>query len=173
MQKQIIEILDYNPAWPMAYQKESQIIVDIFCNHIVRIHHIGSTSVPNLKAKPIIDIMLEVDSVSALDRYNNDMEQIGYTPKGEFGILGRRFYLKGLYNRTHHIHAFQSQSLDAIRHLAFRDYLIAHPNIAREYEQLKIRCANECRNDMDKYCDGKHEFVQLHERKAVEWYQAT
>lgn len=136
---------------------------------IVKIHHIGSTSVPGLKAKPIIDILLAVKDVGALDAFDAEMKALGYTPRGEYGIPGRRFYLKGLHNRTHHIHAFNAGSAGAQRHLAFRDYLIAHPDIAKKYEILKVRCAEECHNNIDRYCEGKHDFVQAHEKKALEW----
>ena len=167
--KQIIEVVEYNPLWPEEYQKESSEIARALNGQIVAIHHIGSTSVPGLKAKPVIDILLEVKNVDLLDKYDSKMKEPGYIAMGEFGIPGRRFYMKGLYQRTHHIHAFNAGSPGVHRHIAFRDYLIAHTGIAREYATLKIRCANECGNDIDIYCDGKHEFVQTYEKKALEW----
>ena len=81
-------------------------------------------------------------------------------------FLGR-FYLKGLYDRTHHVHAFNRGTTDVFRHLAFKDYLIAHPDIAGEYGATKAKLADMCNNDNDTYCDGKTGFVQEHEKKAL------
>ncbi|MFZ2961115.1 MAG: GNAT family N-acetyltransferase [Candidatus Ozemobacteraceae bacterium] len=167
--KRVIEVVDYNFQWPEEFQKEAQKILVALAKEIIRIHHIGSTAVPGLKAKPVIDILLEVKDVNALDEYDPKMKEIGYIPKGEYGIHGRRFYLKGLYERTHHIHAFNIGSPDVERHIAFRDYLIAHPLVAKEYGDLKARCADECDSDSEKYCDGKHEFVRSNEKKALAW----
>ena len=98
------------------------------------------------------------------------MEEIGYIPKGEFGISNRRFYLKGEVNRTHHIHAFNINSYEAIRHLAFRDYLIKNPNIANKYGILKQQNVKKCNDDMDKYCALKNDFIKYHELKAINWW---
>jgi GrpB-like predicted nucleotidyltransferase (UPF0157 family) len=166
-EKRIIQVVQYNPQWPALFQKETELILPLLAKELIQIHHIGSTAVPGLKAKPIIDIMLTVKNVTGLDTYDNKMSSIGYIPKGEFGIPGRRFYLKGLYSRTHHIHAFSIGSPHIQRHLAFRDFLISHPLIAKEYGELKVKCANECENDIDKYCDGKNEFIKFNEAKAI------
>jgi GrpB-like predicted nucleotidyltransferase (UPF0157 family)/RimJ/RimL family protein N-acetyltransferase len=168
-EKRKIEVVEYDNNWPAAFQKEANVISAVLSEEIVHIHHIGSTAVHGLNAKPVIDILLEVKNVESLDCYNSRMEDIGYIPKGEFGIPGRRFYLKGLYHRTHHIHAFKTGSPDVARHIVFRDYLIAHPLIAWEYANLKARCAAECNDDNDKYCAAKHEFVTTHEKKALAW----
>ena len=125
---------------------------------------------PNLAAKPIIDILLEVRDANRLDEYGAEMREIGYTPKGEFGILGRRFYLKGEIDRTHHVHAFNENSLEIKRHLAFRDYLIANPMIANKYGQIKQESVKKCNNDIAKYIKLKSDFIKLHEQKAMKWW---
>lgn len=167
--KRMIEVVEYDPRWPDKFEKERSVIVDALGDQVVQVHHIGSTAVPGLRAKPVIDILLEVKDVEALDAYAAEMVNLGYVPKGEFGIPGRRFYLKGLYDRTHHIHAFNAGVPDVWRHLTFRDYLIAHPSIAKEYEELKLKCADECDNDSDKYGYGKESFIRSHDMKALEW----
>jgi GrpB-like predicted nucleotidyltransferase (UPF0157 family) len=167
--KRVIEVVDYDSGWPSAFRKESAILSGVLSEEIECVHHIGSTAIPGVRAKPVIDILLEVKDIDALDQYDAGMEGIGYVPKGEFGIPGRRFYLKGVYDRTHHIHAFNAGSPHVRRHIAFRDYLIAHPRVAAEYADLKARCAAECDNDNDRYCEGKREFVSRHEEKALEW----
>jgi GrpB-like predicted nucleotidyltransferase (UPF0157 family) len=169
----IIEVVEHNEEWGSRFQSEAAKIKPALGSQIVAVHHIGSTAVPNLRAKPIIDILLEAADVAALDAFNPQMRQIGYFPKGEYGIPGRRFYQKGLVNRTHHIHAFKAGSHGARRHLAFRDYLIAQPRIAKQYGELKTRCAQESNNDIDKYCLAKEGFVKQHEQKALEWVKKT
>jgi len=165
-----IEIVDYNSRWLEDFQRESLILYNVLKNTIATIHHIGSTSVPGLAAKPIIDILIELENVSFIDSCNVQMETIGYIAKGEFGIAGRRYFQKGGNNRTHQIHVFPIGDFNVTRHIAFRDYLIAFPEVASEYEILKRSVAETCDNDIDRYCLGKHEFVQYYEAKAVEWY---
>lgn len=167
--KRIIQVVAYDPKWPELFQIESKALAVVFGDEIMRVHHIGSTAVPGLAAKPIIDILLEVKDVNALDEYNPEMERLGYTPKGEYGIPGRRFFLKDLQNRTHHVHAFNAGSPDVIDYIAFRDYLIAHPQVAKEYGDLKQRCARDCDNDVVKYMNMKQEFVKEHIEKAIQW----
>jgi len=104
-----------------------------------------------------------------LDEHNEIFESIGYECKGEFGIAGRRYFQKGGNKRSHHIHSFCKGSADAIRHLVFKDYLVAHPKIAEEYASLKFTTAKNCNNDIGAYCVGKDEFVKMHEKYAVEW----
>ena len=169
MQKRIIEVVEYDPFWAEAFRTESATIKSALEGLVIRLHHIGSTSVPGLMAKPVIDILIEAKDVADLDEYDDAMKAIGYLPRGEFGIPGRRFYLKGLYDRTHHIHAFNCDTPDVIRHIAFRDYLIAHKDVAAEYALLKSRLADACNNDNDAYCDDKEAFVQEHEKKALAW----
>ncbi|RCS42228.1 GrpB family protein [Bremerella cremea] len=166
----IIEVVPSDPNWWFAYQIESSRLAEVLGDVLVLAHHIGSTAVPALAAKPVIDILLEVTDLAALDAKEIAMQQLGYTPRGELGIAGRRFYLRGLVQRTHHVHAFVQGSPDVLRHLAFRDYLVAHPSVALQYAQLKQQCAAACDNDNDKYCEGKQAFVVEHERKAVAWY---
>jgi GrpB-like predicted nucleotidyltransferase (UPF0157 family) len=133
----------------------------------MEVHHIGSTAVPGLAAKPIIDIVLEVSDLAALDAHNSQMEEIGYKPRGEFGIPGRRYFQKGGDNRTHHLHAFLRGDPNVVRHIAFRDYLRRHPEVAREYGDLKRRVARTCDNDVERYCDGKDAYVKRVEAMAV------
>ena len=160
--KRIIRVVDYDPRWPEIFETERIILSEVLDEQIVHIHHIGSTAVPGLAAKPIIDILPEVRDVNKLDRYNAEMEKAGYTPKGEFGIPGRRLFTKDNQNGAFNVHAFDAGSPGAVRHIAFRDYLIAHPEIAKEYGELKRKCARECDNDIEKYSALKNDFVKTH-----------
>lgn len=165
----IVEVVPYRETWPEEFEKEKSSLIKELGTAIVEIHHIGSTSVPGLWAKPIIDILLEAESLEALDNNSDKFENLGYDVKGEFGISGRRYYRKGGDTRTHQIHAFKINDDHVFRHLAFRDYIEAHPDILKEYQSLKIKIASECENDIEKYCDGKDEFVKFHEAKAIAW----
>lgn len=169
-----VEVVEYNEKWPILFCEEAEKVKNILGNELICIYHIGSTSVENLKAKPIIDIMPVVKDITRIDNYNKKFEALGYEPKGEFGIVGRRYFRKGLEIRTHQIHIFEeSNSRDIERHLAVRDYLRAHPQIAFEYGELKGRIAAMFPLDIEAYCNGKDAFVKELERKALEWYQLT
>ncbi|WP_078551977.1 GrpB family protein [Bacillus alkalicellulosilyticus] len=169
--KRNIVVTEYKEVWKELYQKEAEKLKNVFNDELVTIHHIGSTAVPNLKAKPTIDIMPVVKNIEKVDNYNNEMIELGYEPIGENGVIGRRYFRKGRENRTHHIHIFQSDNKYEIeRHLAVRDFLIAHSKDMVEYGALKERLAQQFPKDSEGYCNGKHNFVQNLERKAKEWY---
>ena len=162
-----IEVVNYNPLWPKLFAAERALLQQILGEVALEIHHIGSTSVPGLAAKPIIDILIEVTNVAILDTLQSEMISIGYQPKGEFGIVGRRYFRKGSDNRTHHIHAFASGNSNLTRHIAVRDYLRNHQNVIKEYAELKKNLAKTCNNDIDLYCDGKDAYVKRIERIAL------
>ena len=166
----IVEVVEYNPAWVQLYKDEVEILEKQIENIIIESYHIGSTAVPNLKAKPIIDIMLEVSSLIELDKRNQLFEELGYEVMGELGIKGRRYFRKGGDNRTHQIHAFKSGDQNLIRHLAFRDYLRKHKEVAHEYGKLKSEIALRCNNDIEVYSNEKDFFVKYHEAIALTWY---
>lgn len=94
-----------------------------------------------MAAKPIIDMLIEVRSIEAVSQFDEQMKANGYTPKGENGIAGRRYFQKGGNKRTHHVHMYEQGNPAIERHLLFRDYLRAHPNIEKEYAVLKKRLA--------------------------------
>lgn len=168
-----VEVVKYNPEWSEIYNSEKVKLNESLGGLIKSIHHIGSTSIPGLAAKPIIDIIIEVCSLDTLDNSIPVMESLGYEVKGEFGIPGRRYYRKGGSNRTHQIHAFKVGDANIKRHIAFRDYLKSHPDVMLEYASLKMALAKRFDNDVDGYCDGKDDFVKHHESKAIEWLNNT
>lgn len=166
-----IKVVDYNHNWSSDYQKEERSIRAILQDELVNIFHIGSTSVPGLKAKPIIDILLVVNDIHKLDSFSKQFQESGYEVKGEFGITGRRYFRKGGVRRTHQIHAFQYNNIEEIeRHLAFRDYLREHPEVCRQYGEIKSQLAKQYPNDIDGYCNGKDDFVKSVEKDAIKWH---
>lgn len=164
-------VVKHDPNWAKEFEYEAKKILNQLGNIVNHIHHIGSTAVPGLMAKPIIDMLLDVKNLADLDQQNNKLENLGYEVMGEFGILGRRYFRKGSDLRTHHLHAFKAGDSNLIRHLAFRDYLIQHKTVADEYGKLKFHIAKRCNNGIADYCDEKNDFVKYHEAIALEWYQ--
>ena len=158
--KRIVEVLPYNPIWQQKFKEEAKKIEKIFKEIFVDIHHIGSTAIPLVKAKPIIDIMVEVKDINKVDSYNKQMEELGYEALGEFGILKRRFFQKGGNIRTHHVHIFEEGSPQIKRHIDFRDYLVSHSKIAGEYSRLKEKLAKRYRYDINRYQEGKDSFIK-------------
>jgi GrpB-like predicted nucleotidyltransferase (UPF0157 family) len=97
------------------------------------------------------------------------MKKLGYIPRGENGIPGRRYFLKGLYDRTHHVHIFQTGNPEIKRHLNFRNYMIAHLEDAAAYSELKRNLADKFRFDIEGYINGKDAFIKEMDRRAEEW----
>jgi GrpB-like predicted nucleotidyltransferase (UPF0157 family) len=166
-----IVVVKYDPTWKLEFEAEAKRIALALGDLVVDLHHIGSTAIPGIFAKPIIDVLLEVDHIDELDERTSDMEELGYEAKGEFGIPGRRYFRKNDVSgeRTHQVHAFEVESLEIKRHLAFRDYMIAHPEVAQMYSELKLRLARKYPNDIEGYMDGKDSFIKKHESRAIAW----
>ncbi|ASN05408.1 GrpB family protein [Virgibacillus necropolis] len=146
-----VEVCSYHEKWLSMFEKEADKLRTIFGEQVVVIHHIGSTSVPGLKAKPVIDIMPVVKEINVVDKYINSMENIGYEPKGENGIPERRYFQKGGDNRTHHVHIYQLGNYEIKRHLAFRDYLRTHPESKKRHGELKQKLAQQFPHDIESY----------------------
>lgn len=171
---QHITVLDYNSEWLLKYEEEREKITAILKDNCVAIYHIGSTSVPELAAKPIIDIMAVVRKLEKADAVATNFSEIGYEYLSEFGISGRRYLRKGGDERTHQIHIFHVDDWHNIgRHLAFRDYMRTHKKIREEYTQLKKELAQKFPYDIDGYCNGKEEFMRKTEKKALNHYDGT
>lgn len=168
-----VEVVPHSSLWARHFAAERSVIEGALGDVVLATHHIGSTSVEGLSAKPIIDIIVEVISLEVLDQNVAKLEALGYEGMGEFGITGRRFFRKGGLNRTHHVHAFKSGDAHIDRHLAFRDYLNHSVAVRGEYGELKARLALEFPCDPEGYSDGKDAFIRLHEAKAIEWKRTT
>lgn len=169
----IVQVVDYCEQWPAEYEKEAAQIKRILGGELVAIHHIGSTAVKGLAAKPVIDIMPVVRNIAMVDGRQAAFEALGYECMGEFGIPGRRYFRKGGEHRTHQIHIFESSNQkDIVRHLAVRDYLRAHPEQTRAYGELKRSLAQKYPEDIESYCDGKDAFVKQMEKEALCWYHS-
>lgn len=166
----IVKVVDYNPNWPRAFEEEAGKIQATLGDIVHQIHHMGSTAVPGLSAKPVIDILLDVTDLNQLEADSTKMENLGYEVMGAYGIPGRLYFRKGGEQRTHHVHAYQSGDDHLVRHLAFRDYLRANKAVAEAYGKLKIDIVKRGGLDIEQYCDAKDPFIKHHEAKALLWY---
>ena len=167
----LILLVPDDPAWALDFARESDRLTQALGNLLLDLQHIGSTSVPNLLAKAVIDMLATVQNVEDLDARSEAFESLGYQVMGEFGIPGRRYFRKDDSNgrRTHQVHAFAKGSSEITRHLDFRDYLRAHTDVADAYAALKKMLALECLGDMSCYSDGKTAFIRDVERRAAIW----
>jgi GrpB-like predicted nucleotidyltransferase (UPF0157 family) len=166
-----VEVVPHDPEWLRAFTRESPRILAALGENAIAVHHIGSTAIPKIYAKPVIDMLVEVQDIGQVDGHTTVMEVLGYEAMGEFGIAGRRYFRKDNEQgiRTHHVHIFEVNSPDVERHLAFRDYVIAHPEIARQYSDLKRELAKNLHwSDIEGYMDGKDEFIKKVEKCALE-----
>ena len=166
-----IEVVPNSPQWREAFAAEAEHVAAALGNNVVAIHHIGSTAIPTIFAKPIIDLLVEVKDIAEVDDKRSAMDSLGYKVKGEYGIPGRRYFSKDNSEgiRTHHVHAFESGSDQIERHLAFRDYLITHPKDAQIYSELKRKLAQKHPYDVQAYMDGKDDFIKDVDQKAEHW----
>ncbi|MGD6993807.1 GrpB family protein [Sutcliffiella horikoshii] len=163
-------IQPWSEEWKVAYDQEKKLLKEIVKDELLDIFHIGSTSVPAIGyAKPIIDMLIVVKDIEKVDRYNEALRKVGYEPKGENGIAGRRYFPKGKENRTHHLHIFQVGNEHIQTHLDFKMYLMAHPEDAKAYGELKLKLARQFPEDHHKYQEGKQEFVNGLVEKARSW----
>ena len=171
----VVLVMPPDPAWEEAFVCESARIRASLSGLDMWFEHIGSTAIRGIFAKPIIDMLLVVRDVQALDERTPAMTSLGYEAMGEFGIAGRRYFRRTTAAgvRTHHVHAFGRDSADVRRHVAFRDYMNAHPAAAQAYSNLKQSLAREHPHDMDAYIDGKNAFIKHHEALALAWYQRS
>ncbi|MFH2039670.1 MAG: GrpB family protein [Chloroflexota bacterium] len=156
----LIEIVPYNSEWPELFELEARRIKTA-CEGIVKIvEHIGSTAIPGMPAKPILDLMPGLDSYQDGLKTIEPIKQLGYGYFGEYGIPGRFYFKLSIEQRTVvHVHMFEIGTGNWHRHLIFRDQLRADPAIAAQYAELKKELAVRFRKDREAYSNGKSEFI--------------
>ena len=162
-----IEVVDYDPAWPALFENIAAPLRAVFADGpLLRIEHVGSTSVPGLPAKPIIDIDVVIPSRADLPEAIVRLATLGYVHQGDLGITSRESFKRPLASPPQNLYVCAEDSPELRRHLAFRDYLRAHPDDARRYAELKRELAARHITDIDAYVDGKSEFVHGILRRA-------
>lgn len=167
-----VELRPHDPAWPAAAAAEGRALGDLLGPVLLTVHHIGSTAIPAIRAKPILDLMPVVTDLPSLDARRDAIEAAGFRWRGEYGLAGRRYCTKddpatGRRLAQLHFYAAGDRAID--RHLAFRDYLNAHPAVAGAYQAEKQRCRALHPDDSHAYSDCKHDWIRRTEADALAW----
>lgn len=167
-------VVAYRPEWRSDFLREAAALRAALVSLEITFHHIGSTSIEGMRAKPIIDLLGEAEDLTAVDASSDIFVALGYEAMGEYGIAGRRYFRKmdGNGVRTHHLHVFATGSPHVERHLAFREYLRAHSETAAAYSDLKARLTARDDASWDSYVEGKAPFIQDVEPKAIAWFKS-
>jgi GrpB-like predicted nucleotidyltransferase (UPF0157 family)/RimJ/RimL family protein N-acetyltransferase len=165
LERDHIDITPYNPKWPAMADFEIKRLQKVFPdNNLVDIQHVGSTAIPGLSAKPIIDIQVAVNALNAIKPIAiQELAKLAYEYWFENPDPSKMFFVKGMppfgEKRTHHVHIVEYASTHWKNKIIFRDYLRAHPNVAKDYEALKNKLAVEHAFERERYTDAKLEFV--------------
>jgi len=155
--KRNVRLESWSSDWVNKFEAELARLERLLGTNYLYAHHIGSTSVKGIKAKPIIDMLVVVSSLKALD----DVDFNGYEVKGENGIKGRRYIQKNEQgDRLYHIHIYEEGHPEIVNHLLFRDSLRNSSKLAEEYEKLKVLLADKHQNDKAAYTEAKADFIQ-------------
>jgi len=153
-----IIIVEYDPHWPEQFADLSSQLSKVVGELVLAIEHVGSTSVPGLAAKPIIDL----DLVVAPDHVEQAIRRLakgGYEHRGDLGIEGREAFWQPPHRIPHHLYLCPDGSLGLRNHLAVRNFLRAHPEKAQEYGHMKMKLAREFPDDINSYINGKTDFL--------------
>lgn len=153
----------HDPRWKEVYETEARVWRDDLGDALVAIHHMGSTAVPGIMAKPTIDILVEARDLDAVEARTAALGQRGYEARGEYGIEGRRYFVRRTdldWLRGFHVHVYATGSAHLARHLLFRNVLLAKPAIARAYEDLKRSLASPDGVLVEDYAARKWSFIE-------------
>jgi GrpB-like predicted nucleotidyltransferase (UPF0157 family) len=162
--------MEYDLSWPRIFEVEMARLGRLFGDAAAGIHHIGSTSVPGLASKPIIDVLIESPGLELVDARSHLIEADGLEARGEHGIPGRRYFVgRTASGGGLHVHVFDEASPGSQAHLLFRDYLRTHPEEASRYEKLKRELARNRSLDRTGYQKGKAGFIEDRCAKAKAW----
>jgi GrpB-like predicted nucleotidyltransferase (UPF0157 family) len=169
LKRGVVKLSKYNPKWKTLFEEESALIFSAAENFIADIQHIGSTAIPEIVAKPIIDILAAINSLSNIAKIIDPLKALGFIYRGEQGIPDRHLFVKGEEDyRTHHLHVVEKEHSEWTKHILFRDYLRKHPQEAQKYSKLKQVLLKKYELDREKYTTGKSEFIEEIIKKAKE-----
>ncbi len=168
----IIELVEHDPAWGAIAAREAERLGRALGSVLVEVHHIGSTAIPSIRAKPIVDLLPVVRSLPEIDARRAQIGALGYAWWGELGIEGRRYCIRTdptTGHRVAQLHVFAVGSERIACHVSFRDYLLAHPDEARAYEAEKMRARALHPGDVNAYNDAKAMWIRGCDERAAAW----
>ncbi|AQZ62917.1 unnamed protein product [[Actinomadura] parvosata subsp. kistnae] len=169
----LIEVVEYDPAWPAQFAALGTALREALGEVALRIDHIGSTSVPGLAAKPVIDIQISVGSLEPLDVYKVPLQRLGLVHRADNPELTKRYFREAPGSRRTHVHVRDLGSFSQQLPLLFRDFLRAHPVVAAEFAEAKRGCARRFRDDRRAYVAAKEPLVWDIVRRADSWAQSV
>jgi GrpB-like predicted nucleotidyltransferase (UPF0157 family) len=157
-----VEVHDYDPRWPALFEAERDAIHAVLPDAFIDIQHIGSTAVPGLQSKPIIDLLGGIKDGQSTDAFNEPLSRLGYVPATAFNniITDHLWFMRASGgHRTHQFHVLVHGSEGWVRRVRFRDALRSRPELAQAYAKLKLELAVKYRFDRAAYTNGKTDFV--------------
>jgi GrpB-like predicted nucleotidyltransferase (UPF0157 family) len=157
--KSRIVVVDYDPRWPEIFEQLRLPIWSVVREFATTVEHVGSTAVPGLSAKPIVDISVVVPSHAKIPIAIERLAGLGYVHQGNLGVEGREAFITPGPSPAYHLYLCPTDSLALANHLTIRDYLRAHPDVADEYGALKERLARRFPQDIDSYIAGKTDLI--------------
>jgi len=170
-----VELVPHSPVWAEQARIEGARLSSALGDTLIAVHHVGSTSIPGIAAKPILDLIPEVTSLDVLDAAQERVVALGFEWWGEYGTTGRRFCTlsdASTGKRLVHLHCFATGSPHIARHVAFRDYMRRHPDKARAYEAEKMRARDLNPDDSHAYTAAKSAWIVAAEAEALAEWQA-
>jgi GrpB-like predicted nucleotidyltransferase (UPF0157 family)/GNAT superfamily N-acetyltransferase len=167
---------EYSPQWPAEFEREAARLRVLLGDELASIHHIGSTAVPGLAAKTVIDLLPLVRSIAALEQRTALLQQAGYRAWGEYGLAGRRYFTRDrnerdASTRTHNLHFYQAGAPEVERHLAFCAWLRHDATARAEYAALKRDVYARYPADIAAYQEAKSPWIRSAEPRALQWYR--
>lgn len=161
LQRGTVKLVPYSSEWKSLFAEEERVLRASIGTYVMDIQHVGSTAIPGLEAKPIIDIAVAVRRLEDVEKCIKPLECLGYEYKADAGHPGRFFFAKGdPSRRTHYVHMVEWNSDSWKELLLFRDYLRQHKEAAKEYAKLKRELARKSQGNRDFYTPGKAEFIE-------------
>ncbi len=159
LSSKIVRVCPYTPQWSQIFSEEQSRLQACIGDSVLDIQHVGSTSIPGMAAKPILDIAVAVADFEEAARCVPPLEQLGYLYRGENGIPRRHYFVKG-DPVIHHLHMVEIQSEQWASMIGFRDHLRHHPDVVQAYAALKQQLVEQFPTDRKAYQEGKEEFIQ-------------
>lgn len=171
LKRGIVELENYNEKWKEEYLKEEELLKEVLKEKIIEIHHVGSTSIEGLMAKPVIDIMIAIKSFDEIEEIEQILKNYDYENRGHQGVESRYFFAKGpAESRTHYVHFVLPNNSTYYDLIYFKKYLIEHPEEKEKYCTLKKELAEKYADERPKYTKGKNNFITEIIRKAEREY---